>query len=331
MLNQVVLKKLHCAFLLFASISLMACGSTDFSGTNESKQAEKTPDVKENKDNDVVHTDRDCTKRPQNILMLDFKSGWWAGDGGDFFKSLLSSLTAKCKIKIEYHHIALTDDFFGEMTNMMKLFPGQEKEKEMPLNVAEGFAEKDWNKYTQIWVLSGSKEDLADIKVDDEFFMAMMDELANKKKPNVFVGSGYGSITHANAVMSKLQNSTRFATDLAEGLLLNPEGGIKVATTLAIGQELDETSELFRYLDSIADHVRVDDVLAAGDYLESYPSSVRIVGKNTEGRPSIATAIMNERRFVFDAGLQRYYAVMKPAHEGTYALIRNIIRELAEL
>lgn len=326
-----MLKKLNCVFLLFASINLMACGSTDFSGTNDNKETQNNPAEENNNDDDVVHTDRDCAKRPQNILMLDFKSGWWAGDGGDFFKSLLSSLTAKCRIKIEYHHIASTDDFFGEMENTMKVFPGHEEEKEMPLNLSEGFAEKDWNKYTQVWILSGSKEDLADIKPDDPFFMAMMDELANKKKPNVFVGSGFGSITHANAVMQKLQNPMRFATDLTEGLLLNPEGGVKVATTLAIGQELDETSPLFRYLDNIADHVILDQTTAKGDYLESFPSSVKIVGKNTEGRPSIATSIMNERRFVFDAGLQRYYAVMKPAHEGTYALIRNIIRELAEL
>ena len=40
-----------------------------------------------------------------NILMLDFRSGWWAGSAGDFHRTVLDPLrNAANNITIEFHH-----------------------------------------------------------------------------------------------------------------------------------------------------------------------------------------------------------------------------------
>src|SRR6185312_7796052 len=74
-----------------------------------------------------------CPKKNQTILILDFKSGWWAGDGGNFFQKITNSLQGTCtqQVTIEYHHI-VTDGgggglFFPNLNgiqNTMLVVPG---------------------------------------------------------------------------------------------------------------------------------------------------------------------------------------------------------------
>src|SRR4051812_48937345 len=47
----------------------------------------------------------------QQILMLDFRSGWWAGSAGEFHKTVLDPLrNAGTDITIEFHHLTVGSD-----------------------------------------------------------------------------------------------------------------------------------------------------------------------------------------------------------------------------
>src|SRR5207253_979455 len=102
----------------------------------------------------------------QSILILDLKSGWWAGDGASFFQTILGGISLNCKtsIKIEYHHITLTisqTHTYPETGTQSILgdigFGGGN------IDFAKTFAESDWNNYNQIWLLSGAAFDPDDL------------------------------------------------------------------------------------------------------------------------------------------------------------------------
>src|SRR5215467_1190759 len=47
----------------------------------------------------------------QHILMLDFRSGWWAGSAGEFHRTVLEPLhDAENDITIEFHHFTIGSD-----------------------------------------------------------------------------------------------------------------------------------------------------------------------------------------------------------------------------
>ena len=44
-----------------------------------------------------------CVAKPQRLLIIDMKSGWWSGDGGEFHNQLLPRIVKDCaQIEIEY-------------------------------------------------------------------------------------------------------------------------------------------------------------------------------------------------------------------------------------
>lgn len=51
-----------------------------------------------------------CVAKPQRLLIIDMKSGWWSGDGGDFHDLLLPRIVRDCaRVEIEYHFLQFID------------------------------------------------------------------------------------------------------------------------------------------------------------------------------------------------------------------------------
>src|SRR5262245_2090899 len=53
-----------------------------------------------------------ASRRTPHILILDFRSGWWAGSAGEFHRSVLGPLREDGgNITIEFHHMTVGSDF----------------------------------------------------------------------------------------------------------------------------------------------------------------------------------------------------------------------------
>src|SRR4029450_13637157 len=61
------------------------------------------------------------------------------------------------------------------------------------------------------------------------------------------------------------------------------------------------------------------------DFLLEANNPFQIVGRNLKGEPAIAVRETPERRFVLDAGMQRYYSMYKPEEVATYLYLQHII------
>src|SRR5262245_27840781 len=46
----------------------------------------------------------------RSILILDFRSGWWAGSAGEFHKAVLAPLRDDSNLTIEFHHFTVGID-----------------------------------------------------------------------------------------------------------------------------------------------------------------------------------------------------------------------------
>ncbi|MBF0441811.1 MAG: hypothetical protein HQK54_07910, partial [Oligoflexales bacterium] len=171
---------------------------------------------------------QDCTDK-QSILIIDLKSGWWGGDGGQSFEKILGKMALSCKnqpVILEYHHM---------LRNHTRV---------------SFYDKKSLSEYDQVWVLSGSEADPFDIRVSDELFKKFVAEIASTKI-NVFLGAGYGSFDHANAITRAIYNSNVFSTDQEEGRLLFPEKGFSVKTRIYP----EKTGLFVNIADGIADDI----------------------------------------------------------------------------
>ncbi len=267
---------------------------------------------------------RTCPETDQHVLVLDFKSGWWAGDGGTFFQTLLRELSDPCiaTVSFEYHHIV-------SGSNTSQVIPGETQTTEMPVlgDVDLTTRHADWGNYSQIWVLSGSSSDNLDLRVTDALFAGLAAKIKASGLP-LMVGSGNGNITHANALMTKLGSASRFATRLPEGPVVDATGSFSVLTKLFRGAALSSEHALFQRLsavDGVADTVETDLTAMRSDYLVVAPDFVN-VGRNTAADWSIAASAPGAaRRMVLEAGLQRFYAIRAGSNEPTRIYLQNIL------
>lgn len=276
-----------------------------------------------------------CPKKAQRLLILDFKSGWWAGDGGDFFQKVLDGLHVECKssVTIEYHHLVkgLGGIILGAGTgtgiqNTSLVVPGGNGPQIGGDTFQTAFGDPTWNAYTQVWILSGSHADSMDLHTSDPFFAEVVSH-AKAGTQNLFVGAGFGSITHANAVASAVGLGVSFQTAQEEGRILNPMGGVQVKTTLAVGDKLKKHVLFTRGIKAIADDMDVGGEEARGDFLNV--TGATVIGNDSRNQPVIALPKLQGRKAVVDAGLQRYYAIWND-HPDTFQLLKNLIVYLSQ-
>src|SRR4051812_32071129 len=84
----------------------------------------------------------DCPSTAQNIKVIDLKSGWWQGDGGDTDQFVIRHVTSKCpNVRFFYEHV-----LYGSFGS------------NLPTDGSPEPAEFD-----QIWLLSGGEADGSDL------------------------------------------------------------------------------------------------------------------------------------------------------------------------
>jgi hypothetical protein len=297
-----------------------------------------------------------CKGPQRTVLVLDFKSGWWAGDGGEAFSTILAGLTAACQglVQVEYHHILQhvlnsTTDLWH--ANLLERFPRRIATggslAAQPWDLATGFDQADFRAYDQIWILSGADADPQDVPPSDPFFQGIVAKVA-ASGAHVFVGAGYGSIAHANAMATALGVGAPFATDLPEaGRTIYARDGIQVLTSVRAGVEI-AAHPLTTGVSALAEVVRATtstprapgapppaaepDVLRSDRLLPA--PGLRLVARGASGAPAFGTVHVGDRRIVLDAGMQRYYGLSSLAGASaeslsTSALLRNVSAYLA--
>lgn len=261
----------------------------------------------------------DCSN--EQLLVIDLKSGWWAGDGGDTFQTFMRDEIEKrsCEggvVSVEYHHI---------LRGSKELNPGAK------------FYDKDFKTYTQVWLLSGSLADALDIRLEEANFQDFINQV-KATKPRLFIGAGFGSVDHANELSKKaLWGQDIFKVEIKHGDILDVRGDnvdvLSFSTPLVTGN-------LFTGISSpIVDQVKVggyfagDDKTAGADELlmlsgvSPLANCVTVDHKRTV--PCVGVAAHGGFNMVLDSGLPRFYAI-QTGHEATKQYFRNIVRALSK-
>jgi len=136
-----------------------------------------------------------CVKE-RKILVVDLKSGWFAGDGGDFFNKVTSDV---CGGMVKIHYVHFTTGSIDSNIN-----PSDVAECTGPFCTAF----KDITTYDQFWILSGDEADGADVRLSSPLFQSILSRAVELRDANpkagFYFGAGLGNIHHANALAKTL-------------------------------------------------------------------------------------------------------------------------------
>ncbi len=263
---------------------------------------------------------KDCSN--EQILIIDLKSGWWAGDGGSTFQQFVRDEIEKnsCEggvVSVEYHHILMMDP---------RLKPGKK------------FYDKDFKTYTQVWLLSGSLEDAADIRIEEANFQEFIQQVKTHK-PGLFLGAGFGSSDHSNELSRKiLWGSDIFKVEIKHGDILTvKQNNVKI---VSYAKQL-VTGNLFAGLSgAIVDVVKVGgedawnpEKTAGADEIIKLsgvtPLATCVTVDQSRTVPCVAVAKYNSFNMVLDSGMPRFYSI-QAGNEPTKQYFRNIVRALSK-
>lgn len=214
--------------LLPLILALAACSNSDFS-SKDKKGSETVPVPQETPQVGVRNPNKEtfptnpngggggtvdiCQSSSFKVLILDLKSGWFAGDGGDLFKEFTAH---KCedKVKISYLHITRTFaegnfEHFSDYAQVLPCLANTTKNTKGQLEFTKGESNElcqlaSITSYDQLWVLSGSEADSYDIKISKPFFQSIkaraLELKAANPKSGFFFGAGLGNAGHANSL-----------------------------------------------------------------------------------------------------------------------------------
>jgi hypothetical protein len=291
-----------------------------------------------------------CVQKAQHILVIDMKSGWWSGDGGELHHQILARLVKDCPlIDVDYYFLQFIDlegappvpipGFETGVVGFQSFYPKREGIENDSLMVKSEFPRRPWNEYHQIWLLSGGDHDPTDVPTKDEFFVKMLTDLTKPptatpgqpepKVPGLFIGAGLNHHDHANKLLAKLEMREVFQSHTDE--LLVPHAfpdNVEVLSRVRRGAELQEHA-LFEGLEALPDRMRVEGLDTDADFMPTADNPFRVIGQNSQGEPSIGVKETETRRFVVDAGVSRFYALFLPTEQQTYRYLHNIIKFLA--
>ena len=277
----------------------------------------------------VPPTELGCASRAQDILILDFRSGWWAGGGGGMYTgTVLPKVVESCeKTSADYHH-------FETSTHVKCVYQqgaqGGCQTLAAATTVAEiraSFVHQSVNDYTQIWVLSGSDQDPSDIPVGDQLFQGILGDTDGACIP-ILVASGDGFMTHAKTIANDLKMGDVFTQET------NPPSFFTVsmfpaASASTISGASLSNHLLFKGATQLVDKVNNFAGAAHGDSLAASvpaPHIYNVIARDSDGKPSIAVGAAKlaagYRPFIFDAGWQRTYVL---GDAGTAQYLKNIV------
>jgi hypothetical protein len=279
----------------------------------------------------IPPTELGCSSRAQEILILDFRSGWWAGGGGGpFTGTALTAVVGACPAtKVDYHH-------FETQMHLKCVYRSGNGGGCVDLNPAvtvtdiiQSFEEKSAADYTQIWVLSGSDQDKSDIPVGDALFQGVFNDTKGACIP-MLVAAGDGFVTHANSIAADFGIGQAFKSRT------NPPSFFSVGlsqahSTATIAAPKLTQHLLFQNVPSITDSVANSIQHARGDTLAASapgPAIYDVIAQDSDGNPTIAVGAAKlagdgYRPFIFDSGWQRMYTLGQDP--GTDQYLKNLV------
>jgi hypothetical protein len=287
-----------------------------------------------------------CVAKPQRLLIIDMKSGWWSGDGAEFHDLLLPRIVKDCpQIEIEYYFLQFLDPTVagppvpglpsGAM-GFVSFYPIKPGVGNMQLMVLENFPSRPWHDYQQVWLLSGGDHDPTDWPTDNPAFQNLLAKFrapaaASQSEPSLFLAVGVGHHDHANQVLRTFELPELFQSHLTD--LVTPHVGdgsqVEVFSRARFGGELLPHA-IFEGVGSIADRVDIAGEECDTDFLVVANNPFQLVGANRLGEPAIAVRETETRRWVLDAGMTRYYSLFDPTERDTYRFLQNTIKWLAK-
>ena len=289
-----------------------------------------------------------CVAKPQRLLIIDMKSGWWSGDGGEFHNQLLPRIVKDCaQVEIEYYFLQYLDPAsvpgppvpglpLGAV-GFVSFYPEKPGVSNDGLMVLENFPSRPWNEYQQVWLLSGGDHHPTDWPTDSPAFQNLLAKFRTpastpaQSVPSLFLAAGIGHHDHANRVLRAFDLPELFQSHVTE--LITPLVGdgsqVEVFSRSGIGAELTPHA-VFDGVASIADRVDISGEECDTDFLPAANHPFQIVGRNRLGEPSIALRETDTRRWVLDAGMTRYYALFHASERNTYRYLQNTIKWLAK-
>ena len=276
-----------------------------------------------------------CSTRAQEILIVDFRSGWWAGGGGGGFSGIaLGAVVAACpSTKVDYHHFET-----GLHTKCVYQTTGGGSCQNLTpavtvADIRASFEHQAVGDYTQIWVLSGSDQDQTDIPVGDQLFQGVLGDTTGACIP-MLIAAGDGFITHANTVTTDLGMGGVFT------MKTNPPSFFSVnlmpaAAASTLPASSFKSHVLFTGVPSIVDRVSAFVQQAHGDSLAATapaPAIYDVIAHDDSGNPTIAVGAFKHasdgyRPFILDAGWQRMYTLGQDPGTGQY--LKNIVMYLS--
>ena len=285
-----------------------------------------------------------CVGKPQRLLIIDMKSGWWSGDGDWFHNQLLPRVVRDCtQIEIEYYFLQFIDPAgapvvpgvpFGAV-GFLAFYPARPGIANDSLMVPENFPSRPWNEYHQVWLLSGGDHDPTDIPTAHQFFQDLVAKFRtpaapSQSVPSLFLAGGIGHRDHANRVLRALDLPEMFQSHITDLVTprLSEASEIRVVSRARVGDQLTAHA-LFEVITSIVDRIDFDGIECETDFLLTANHPFQIIGRNRLGEPSIAVRETETRRLVLDTGMTRYYSLVSPTESDTYRYVQNTIKWLA--
>lgn len=240
-----------------------------------------------------------CPFKSQNIKVIDLKSGWWQGDGIDTDRYVIRLIEGQCpQVNFYYEHT-----LYGMVGAPVAPQPSG------PI------------KFHQVWLLSGGEADGADLRLNDPTFQAYQ-KLMVDSDSNLFIGTGFGNIYHANSVTSELGLGQLFITDRQVHEYPSPH-------TLAVVNEIPVTvHSLFEGFTTLPHIINVGGFEAPSDWLAADPRVVPLAS-DSGGKTVIGLVQMSQRRVVMDANLARTYLV-REGESRIQNYLLNLVRVLEQ-
>ncbi len=279
-------------------------------------------------------TELGCSSRAQDILILDFRSGWWSGGGGGAFSGVaLPAVVSACALTtVDYHHFEtamhVKCTYKTESGGGCQNLPAATTADQ----VRGSFEKKSVADYTQIWVLSGSDEDQSDIHVGDALFKDILGDTNGACIP-MLVAAGDGFMTHASTIAADFGMGPVF-TQKTKPPSFFSVSMMPAAQASAIKGSALSPHLLFKGVSSITDQVNAFVQKAKGDALATSapsPHIYEVIARDSDGDPTIAVGAAyrpgdGHRPFIFDAGWQRMYTL--GSDPGTAQYLKNIVMYL---
>lgn len=278
----------------------------------------------------VAPTELGCSSRAQQILILDFRSGWWAGGGGGgFTDTALKAVVGACPAtSVDYHHFEVQTHVkcvykSGPTGGCQTLNPVA-----TPDDIRARFELKAVDAYTQIWVLSGSDQDKSDIQSGDALFTSVVADTRGACIP-MLVAGGDGFVTHANSITSDIGMGNVFNAKTNPPSFFMSGFGVNQISKLE-GQSL-KAHLLWNGVPSITDRVSSMMQQARGDTLAAVVPEGHVydvIATDEQGTATVAVGAAKVagdgyRPFVFDSGWQRMYTLANDPGTGQY--LKNLV------